>query len=157
MSGCAVNDWLGVPSGTRVTCAAVVAVFCYGAVLHLVQLATGGWDPYPRFPGWLAAYFVSLTVLDPLAAGLLWLRRRAGLALGSRCSSPSAANGHANYVLDSSLGVTTGRIGQAAITVLAFALLAAAPGYGLQAAEDVHVQCLTPSSLPVISAPPTRP
>ena len=105
-----------------------MAVFCYGTVLHVVQLATGGWDPYPRFPGWLVAYFVWLTVLDPLAAALLWLRRRAGLALGCAVLvTDAAANGYANYALDTSPGLTAGRIGQAAITVLALALLAAAP------------------------------
>jgi hypothetical protein len=127
MNGCAVTMGLG-PSGTRLICAAAVAVFCYGTVLHVVQLATGGWDPYPRLPGWLAAYFVSLAVLDPLAAALLWLRRRAGLALGCAVLvTDAAANGYANYVPDTSPGLTAGRIGQAAITVLALALLAAAP------------------------------
>ena len=43
----------------------------------------------------------------------------------------AAANGYANYVLDSSQGATAGRIGQSAITALAVALLAAASGYGL--------------------------
>jgi hypothetical protein len=38
----------------------------------------------------------------------------------------AAANGYANYVLDSSQGATAGRMGQSAITALAVALLAAA-------------------------------
>lgn len=54
------------------------AVLTYGAVVHVVQLL-GGWPPYPWAPGWLAAYFVALTVLDPLAAALLVARRAAGL------------------------------------------------------------------------------
>ena len=120
--------WAGVPSGTRVTSAAAVAVFSYGTFVHVAQLATGGWDPYPLLPGWLAAYFVSLTVFDPLAAALLWLRRREGLALGCAVLvTDAAANGYANYVLDSSPGATAGRIGQAVITVLAIALLATSP------------------------------
>jgi hypothetical protein len=118
-----------------------VAVFCYGTVLHVVQLATGGWDPYPRLPGWLVAYFVSLTVLDPLAAALLWLRRRAGLALGCAVlDTDAAANGYASHVLDSSPGVTVGRIGQAAITVLALALLAAAPRVWLWLSPNIRSQ-----------------
>jgi hypothetical protein len=43
----------------------------------------------------------------------------------------SVANGYADYVLDSSQGVTAGRIGPSAITSLAVALLVTAPGYGL--------------------------
>jgi hypothetical protein len=39
----------------------------------------------------------------------------------------AAANGYANYVLDNSGGATAGRIGQAAITALAIALLAVGP------------------------------
>jgi len=119
--------WGGVPSGTRVISAAAVAVFGYGTVVHVVQLATGGWDPYPLLPGWLAAYFMLLTVLDPLAATLLWLRCREGLVLGCAVLvTDAAADGYANYVLDNS-GATAGRIGQAAITALAIALLAVAP------------------------------
>ena len=105
-----------------------MAVFSYGTVVHAAQLATRGWDPYPTLPGWLAAYFVSLTVFDPLAAAFLWLRRREGLALGCAVLvTDAAANGYANYVLDSSPGVTAGRIGQAVITALAITLLAASP------------------------------
>jgi hypothetical protein len=108
--------------------AAAVAVFGYGTVVHVVQLATGGWDPYPLLPRWLAAYFLLLTVLDPLAATLLWLRRREGLVLGCAVLvTDAAANLYANYVLDSGGGATAGRIGQAAITALAIALLAVTP------------------------------
>jgi hypothetical protein len=54
------------------------------------------------------------------------------LALGCAVLvTDAAANGYANYVLDSSQGATAGRIGQSAITALAVALLAAASGYGL--------------------------
>ena len=108
--------------------AAAVAVFGYGTVVHVVQLATGDGDPYPLLPGWLAAYFLLLTVLDPLAATLLWQRRREGLVLGCAVLvTDAAANGYANYILDNSDGATFGRIGQAAITALALALLAVAP------------------------------
>lgn len=108
--------------------AAAVAVFGYGTVVHVVQCWPPGWDPYPLLPRWLAAYFLLLTVLDPLAATLLWLRRREGLVLGCAVLvTDAAANGYANYVLDSSGGATAGRIGQAAITALAIALLAVTP------------------------------
>lgn len=63
-------------------------VFAYGTMAHLFQLATGGTDPYPGLPVWLTVYFVSLTVLDPLAAALLAARRAAGLVLGSAATPP---------------------------------------------------------------------
>ncbi|MCO1594004.1 hypothetical protein M8C17_02390 [Micromonospora sp. RHAY321] len=73
-------------------------------------------------------YFTSLVVFDPLAAVLLALRRIEGLLLGCAVlASDAAANGYANYVLDTAPGITPGRIGQAVITGLAVALIAAAP------------------------------
>ena len=106
--------------------AVAVAVFAYGTVVHLVQLLTGGADPYPSMPTWLAGYFVSLTALDPLTAVLLAVRRRAGLTLGLVVLVTDAlANGYANYVVDRAGGVTPGRVGQAVITALAVALLLA--------------------------------
>lgn len=99
-----------------------------GTVVHLVHLVLSGGDPYASLPGWLAAYFVSLTMFDALAAVLLLLRRRSGLVLGCAVLiTDAAANGYVNYVLDASDGITAGRIGQAVITVLALALLVLAP------------------------------
>jgi len=70
----------------------------YGTVVHLVDLAIGGTDPYPWAPPWLALYLVLLTVLDPLAATLLALRRRAGLHLACLVFvTDAAANGYAIY------------------------------------------------------------
>jgi hypothetical protein len=112
----------------RVVVAVTVAVFAYGTVVHLTQLYLGGLDLYPSMPGWLAAYFVSLTLLDPAAAVLLALRRRAGLTLGVVVLVTDAlANAYANYVVDRAGGVTPGRVGQAVITALAVGLLLAAP------------------------------
>lgn len=120
--------WAGVPDGVRRAVLVTSAVFGYGTVVHVVQLVAGGGDPYPSLPRWLAVYFVSLTVLDPLAAVLLLLRRRAGLLLGVVVlTTDAAANGYANYGLDSSDGVTAGRVGQAVITMLALVLLLATP------------------------------
>lgn len=120
--------WAGVPGPVRTVVAAACAVFVYGTVVHVVQLLTGGSEPYPSMPVWLAAYFVSLTALDPLTAALLALRRRAGLTLGVAVLTTDAlANGYANYAVDRSGGVTPGRIGQAVITALAVALLLAVP------------------------------
>ena len=79
-------------------------------------------------PTWLAVYFVSLTVLDPVAAVLLLQRRRAGLMLGCVVLvTDAAANGYANYVIDASAGLTAGRVGHGVISMLALALVVAAP------------------------------
>jgi hypothetical protein len=100
----------------------------YGTVVHVVHLARGGLDPYPGLLGWLAWYFVSLTVLDPAAAVLLHRRRRSGLVLACLVLvTDAAANGYATYVLDAATGITPGRIGQAVITILAGALTTASP------------------------------
>ncbi|MEU5525522.1 hypothetical protein ABZ744_01110 [Micromonospora chersina] len=108
---------------------AAVGVFAYGGIVHLGDLLgvrPGG--PGPSIPSWLMVYFTSLTLLDPLAALLLALRRIEGLLLGCVVlASDAAANGYANYVLDTAPGITPGRVGQAVVTVLAVALIAAAP------------------------------
>lgn len=106
-----------------------VAVFVYGTVVHLLQLATGGGDPYPGAPRAIAWFFVGLVVLDPLAAALLLHRRRVGLVVANAVLVlDAAANAVVNYPPhDPSAGVTAGRIGQAAITAIASALLIATP------------------------------
>jgi hypothetical protein len=127
-SGVRAGRWTDVPATERRLALAAAAVFGYGAVVHVVQLVLGGADPYPAVPGWLAGYFVSLTVLDPVVAVLLLLRRRAGLVLGCAVLvTDAAANGYANHVVDTTSDLTAGRVGHAVITVLAVALLAAAP------------------------------
>ncbi len=117
-----------MPLAVRVVVGTAVAVFGYGTAVHLGQLAAGGWPPYRGVPGWLAGYFVSLTMLDPAAAVLLACRCRAGLLLGCAVLlSDAAGNGYANYAVRPGQGVTAGRAGQAVVTILAIALLAAAP------------------------------
>lgn len=100
------------------------SVVAYGGVVHLVHLA-GGWPPYPWAPTWLAAYFVSLTVLDPLAAWLLLDRRRTGLYLAACVLVTDAlANGYASYCLP--VGTPASRVAQAVISCLAVGSLAVA-------------------------------
>ncbi|WP_241825459.1 hypothetical protein [Micromonospora sp. CB01531] len=71
---------------------------------------------------------MSLTLLDPLAALLLVLRRVEGLVLGCVVLATDAvANWYANYLLDPAEGITAGRIGQGLIAALAVALIVAAP------------------------------
>lgn len=123
-----VQRWRGASRPVRVAAAALVVVLAYGTIVHLVQLASTSFDPYPDLPGWLRTYFISLTVLDPLAAVLLALRTRTGAALVvAVLVTDAAANGWANYALDHAGGVTSGRIGQAVVTVLAIGACAAGP------------------------------
>ncbi len=124
------RHWDGVPRRVRVVVTVAACVFVYGAVVHLgdlLGLRPGGPDPATT-PTWLLLYFTSLTVFNPLAALLLALRRIEGLLLGCAVLvTDAAANGYANYVLDATGGITAGRIGQTVITLLAVALVAAAP------------------------------
>lgn len=118
---------IGVPRRVRAIVALLVIVFGYGTAVHLSHLLAGP-DPYPSMPQWLAAYFMSLTLLDPAAALLLAWRRLAGLLLaGAVLVTDALANAHANYVVDHAEGVTAGRIGTAVLAVLAIALLTAMP------------------------------
>ena len=123
-----MSRWDGTPRPTRVVAAAAVAVLAYGTAVHVVQLVANGGDPYPALPGWLRAYFVSLTLLDPLAAVLLARRRRSGVVLAvAVLVTDAAANAWANYALDPAVGLTAGRVGQGVVTLLAVALLLATP------------------------------
>lgn len=95
--------------------------------MHVIHLATGGWPPYRWAPTWLAIYFTSLTLLDPLAASLLWARRAIGLYLGCFVLVTDAvANGYAVYGLSGATG--TARIAQAIVSLLALAAVITAPG-----------------------------
>ena len=55
--------------------------FLVGTVTHTVDLALGGLNVYSDFPPPVRVFWVSLTVLDPLAVVLLWGRLRAGVVL----------------------------------------------------------------------------
>jgi hypothetical protein len=118
--------WQGVPRSVLLVVAVQVAVLSYGGVVHVVQLAVGGWPPYGWAPIWLAVYFTSLTLFDPLAAALLWARRATGLYLGILVlATDAAANGYAVYCLPGA--TATARIGQALVGVLAGAAVIMAP------------------------------
>jgi hypothetical protein len=118
--------WSGAPKTIRVVVGAQVAVLAYGGVVHVVQLATGGWPPYPWAPAWLALYFVALTVLDFLAAALLWARRTSGLYLSILILvTDAAANGYAVYGLPGAAEIA--RYSQAIISLLALAAVITAP------------------------------
>ncbi|MCZ7373995.1 hypothetical protein [Micromonospora sp. WMMC250] len=120
--------WASAPPAVRRVVAAAALVFVYGGVVHVVQLLMPRFGPQLALPGWLAFYFASLTLWDPVAALLLAARRVEGLALGCTVLvTDAAANWYANYVLDPAPGVTPGRIGQAVISVLAVGLVALTP------------------------------
>ncbi len=117
-----------MPLAVRYVVGVAVLVFAYGTVVHVVQLLLPQFGPQLALPGWLAVYFASLTLWDPLAALLLAARRLEGLALGCAVlATDAAANWYANYVLDPASGITPGRIGHAVITALAVALVALFP------------------------------
>jgi len=59
-----------------------IAGFLVGTVTHVLELVAGGFDTYGEFPPALRLFWVSLTLIDPLAALLLLLKRRTGIALG---------------------------------------------------------------------------
>lgn len=104
----------------RVAVAVLTVVLAYGGIVHLGHLVVDGWPPYPWAPAWLAVYFTSLTVLDPLAAWLLWTGRRAGLPLAAFVLVTDAiANYWATYHVLGPTPLT--QIAQAVISVLAVA------------------------------------
>ncbi|WP_159500715.1 hypothetical protein [Microbacterium sp. 18062] len=59
-----------------------IAGFLSGTASHVLDLIAGGADTYGEFPTALRVFWLSLTVLDPLTALLLLLRKRAGIILG---------------------------------------------------------------------------
>src|SRR5438045_3595110 len=116
----------GVPRNVRLLVGIEAAVLAYGGFVHVVQLATGGWPPYAWAPPWLAIYFMSLTLFDPLAAALLLGRRPIGLYLGAAVLvTDASANGYADYGLFRA--TPTGVIAQGIISVFALAALLAVP------------------------------
>ena len=120
-----MRAWAGAPRSVRAVAVAGVALLVFGTAVHVVHLVAGGSATYAGLPGWLRLYFVSLTVLDPLAAVLLARARRSGVVLAvAVLVTDAAANAVANYAVDPTGGVTVGRIGQAVITVLAVGAVA---------------------------------
>ena len=76
---------MGHPTTDRVRLVILVvwiAGFLVGTASHVLDLVAGGVDTYGGFPIALRAFWLSLTVLDPLTVLLLLLRKRAGIVLG---------------------------------------------------------------------------
>jgi hypothetical protein len=57
--------------------------FLVGTTTHTADLILGGLDVYSGFPPGVRLFWVTLTVLDPVTAVLIILRRRSGIVLGS--------------------------------------------------------------------------
>ncbi|MBY6675426.1 hypothetical protein HQ314_00655 [Rhodococcus sp. BP-332] len=106
-----------------------VVIFAYGCAVHLVQLVSGGWSTYAGLPGLLAAFFAALVVLDAAVAVAIAKKSRAGWLSGAALLVvDSVGNAVANYPpLDTTTGITTGRIGQALVTALAVWMIALTP------------------------------
>lgn len=112
----------------RVAAALVMLVLGYGTVVHVVNLLSSGFHPYPVAPTWLRSYWVALTVADPVAAVMVAWRTRAGVVLAvAVLVSDAAANGWANYVLDPASGVTVRHVGHGVVSAIAIAVCAATP------------------------------
>lgn len=76
---------MGRPTTDRVRLVILVvwiAGFLVGTASHVLDLIAGGADTYGGFPPALRAFWLSLTVLDPLTVLLLLLRKRASIVLG---------------------------------------------------------------------------
>lgn len=120
-------SWSALPRWTRGALAAQIIVFIYGFTVHLAILLAGQAEVLDdELPGWLGAYFTSLTVLNLAAAVLLARRRIAGVVLGCAVLvSDAAANAYAVYGLG--LGGNLAAAGQVIITVLAVLAVTTAP------------------------------
>ena len=85
----------------RIALGVYVACFAIGTVSHALDFLLLGLRPYSWGPPMLEAFWSSLVVLDPIAAGLLLFgQRRAGLALAAIIMvCDVAANSYAFFVL----------------------------------------------------------
>ena len=68
--------------GIRVIRFVWIAGFVIGTTTHIADLVLGGTEVYAGHPVAVRVFWVSLTLLDPLAVILVLRRSRAGIALG---------------------------------------------------------------------------
>ena len=57
--------------------------FLVGTTTHTADLIDGGVNVYGDFPLGVRLFWVSLTILDPVTAALIFFRRRSGIVLGT--------------------------------------------------------------------------
>ncbi len=113
------------PLVRRLVAVQVIAL-TWGALVHAAMLVAAAAGPAavldPSVPVGVAAYWVGLTLLDPLAAGLLALRRRVGLGASAVVLvSDSAVNGYVIHGLG--VGVPWAWAGHLVVTALALGVL----------------------------------
>ena len=82
ISGLQRVRWVASEPVRRVIVVVWVAGFLVGTATHVVDLIAGGTGAYGGHSTPVRLYWVSLTVLDPLAAVLVMLGRRSGIVLG---------------------------------------------------------------------------
>ena len=120
--------WADASRTNRRVALAGVVLLCYGTLLHIVQLLLHGVNFNRDLPAWVVVYFTALTLLDPLGAFLLAQARSSGLVFAvSILVTDSIANSWVNFILDTSRGITVGRIGSTLLTLIAVAALAVTP------------------------------
>ena len=91
-----MSRWRSDSRSIRWAAAVLAIVLFYGTAVHVFQFIGSGLSAYPGLPGWLRTYFIALVVLDPLAAFLVVLRRRSGVALAvAVLTTDAVANGWA--------------------------------------------------------------
>lgn len=73
--------------------------FLIGTTTHSLDLFHGGWLPYDFMPMGFNIYWTSLTLFDPLAALLIWVRERWGIVLGMAImASNVTVNGYTAFI-----------------------------------------------------------
>ena len=93
-------NWRDYPRAVKVLFASYALCFLWGTYNHVVDLRHGGFLPYTYAPLPINVYWTSLTLLDPLAALLLFLLPYHGMVLAVLIMvSDIAVNLYAAYVL----------------------------------------------------------
>jgi hypothetical protein len=119
-----VTERRALPRSIRIVGLIWIAGFLVGTTTHIADLVLGGSDVYAGYPDAVRLFWVSLTVLDPLAVVLIAVRSRAGVVLGVLIML-------ADVAVNVSVAATVGGLGLYGLVnqalFCAFVLLAARP------------------------------
>jgi hypothetical protein len=77
-----VTERRALPRSIRTVRLVWIAGFLVGTTTHVADLVLGGSGVYSGYPDAVRLFWVSLTVLDPLAVVLVAVRSRSGVLLG---------------------------------------------------------------------------
>jgi hypothetical protein len=92
--------WRQYPRAVKILFAVYALCFLFATYNHVIDLRHGGFLPYPYAPLPFNIYWTSLTLLDPLAALLLFLLPYHGMVLAVLIMvSDIAVNLYATYIL----------------------------------------------------------